>query len=88
MDNSGNGILTSYEVMHLDLQGTKGVALSACETGLGVIKTGEGVYGLQRAFLMAGAEAVIISLWKVDDETTRQLMTLFYTGWFKNKKPP
>ncbi len=76
--DNDDGIMTALEVAGLDLWGTKLVVLSACNTGVGEVKRGEGVYGLRRALVLAGAETQVISLWPVPDKGTRDLMVAYY----------
>ena len=81
-----NGLFTALEVTSLDLVGTQLVVLSACDTGLGKVAVGEGIYGLKRAFVIAGTQTQMISLWRVDDEGTKDLMVAYYNKLLKEKK--
>ena len=78
IDTDNDGVLTAMEVLSINLEGTQMVVLSACETGLGEIHEGEGVYGLRRSFQEAGVKNVINSFWEVSDAGTQLLMTKFY----------
>jgi CHAT domain-containing protein len=79
-----DGVLTALEATALDLWGTKLVVLSACDTGVGEVKNGDGVYGLRRALFLAGTESQLMSLWPVSDRSTRELMAEYYKGLVQN----
>ncbi len=80
-----DGILTALEVLNLNLAGTDLVTLSACDTGKGEVKIGEGVFSLNRAFQEAGAKAVLSTLWTVDDQATGEFMQKFYAQFLEGK---
>jgi len=87
-DPQNDGILTAEEVAALDLDGTWLVTLSACETGVGEARSGEGVFGLRRAFMIAGAENLLMTLWPVADDTTAKIMADFYQEAFATGNAP
>lgn len=87
IEGEEDGVLFPYEIMQMNLQNTKMVVLSACETGIGEIVNGEGIYGLQRAFKFAGAESIVMSLWNVNDNSTKDLMIEMYKQILIHKDP-
>lgn len=86
-DKTKDGLLTAEEARSLDLDGAQLVVLSACDSGMGETAPGQGVYGLRRAFLIAGAETLVTSLWRVDDEATGELMAMYYQKLLDKQSP-
>lgn len=82
-DTISDGMVTSEEILGINLRGTDMSVLSACDTGLGEIKNGEGVFGLRRAFTQAGTKSLVMSMWKVPDKETKELMVNFYNHIYK-----
>lgn len=87
LGSENDGLLSAYEAMNLALDQTSLVVLAACETGLGSVQNGEGVFGLQRAFLVAGANNVLLSLVKINDQAARNFMNLFYKALLELEDP-
>ena len=86
-DDGSDGVLTSMEALGLQLNGTDLVVLSACETGVGEIRQGEGVNGLRGSFIQAGAKSVLSTLWEISDEGTKEFMTNFYPPIIEGDNP-
>ena len=86
-DDGSDGVLTSMEALGLQLNGTDLVVLSACETGVGEIRQGEGVNGLRGSFIQAGAKSVLSTLWEISDEGTKEFMTNFYPPIIEGENP-
>ncbi|MDB4444471.1 CHAT domain-containing protein, partial [bacterium] len=83
-DENNDGIVTAEKILGLRLRGTDMVVLSACNTGMGEVKTGEGVFGLRRSFTQAGARSLVMSMWAVPDQETKEIMLEFYKNVLTN----